>query len=221
MKGEAFIVVAIDGGAASGKSSTSRILSDRLGLLYVNSGSHYRSLTWALLEQGISAQQVDKIEAFLENLSVVAIIEGKEAYLTLDNRIPGEEVRSPRVNQAVSQYAAIPEIRQFLLPWQRSCVALARQHSFHGLIMEGRDVGSVILPEADFRFFLFADEAERTKRRQGEGQVDSIRERDQLDKGRKTAPLTYLEGAIKVDTTHLTLQEVGNKLTGIILAGKT
>ena len=85
--------------------------------------------------------------------------------------------------------------------------------------MEGRDVGSVILPEADFQFFLFADEAERTRRRRGEGQVDSIRRRDQLDKGRKTAPLTCPEGALKVDTTHLTLQEVGDKLTDIILSG--
>lgn len=220
MKGQAFIVVAIDGGAASGKSSTSKILSDRLGLLYVNTGSHYRALTWAILKRGISADRVDKIEAFLESLSVGVKIEGSEAHMTLGDRIPGEEIRSPTVNQAVAQFAAVPEIRKFLLPRQRSYVALARRRSFNGLIMEGRDVGSVILPEADFQFFLFADEAERTRRRRGEGQEDSIHRRDRLDKGRKTAPLTCPEGALKVDTTHLTLQEVGDKLTGIILSGK-
>ncbi|MBC9868071.1 MAG: (d)CMP kinase [Opitutae bacterium] len=220
MKKEDFIIVAIDGGAASGKSSTSKILSDRLGLLYVNSGSHYRALTWAILQRGIPPHRVDKIEAFLKFLEVDYKIKGREAHMTLGACVPAEEIRSPEVNQAVSTIAAIRAVRKFLLPRQRSYVEVARQHAFDGLIMEGRDVGTVIFPEADFRFFLLADEAERTRRRQWEGQVDSIRERDRLDKERKTAPLIHSEGAIKVDTTPLTLQEVADKLTGIILAGK-
>ncbi len=220
MKGEDFIIVAIDGGAASGKSSTSKILSDRLKLLYVNTGSHYRALTWAILEQEIPLDRVDKIEAFLNNLEVDYEIEGREAHMTLEGYNPGEELRSPEVNRAVSTIAAIRSVREFLLPRQRFYVEVARQHAFDGLIMEGRDVGTVIFPKADFRFFLLADEGERTRRRQGEGQVDSIRERDRLDKGRKTAPLIHSEGAIKIDTTPLTLQEVADKLTDIILAGK-
>ena len=220
MKKEDFIIVAIDGGAASGKSSTSKILSDRLGLLYVNSGSHYRALTWAILQRGIPPHRVDKIEAFLKFLEVDYKIKGREAHMTLGACVPAEEIRSPEVNQAVSTIAAIRAVRKFLLPRQRSYVEVARQHAFDGLIMEGRDVGTVIFPKADFQFFLLADEAERTRRRQWEGQVDSIRERDRLDKERKTAPLIHSEGAIKVDTTPLTLQEVADKLTGIILAGK-
>ena len=220
MKKEDFIIVAIDGGAASGKSSTSKILSDRLRLLYVNSGSHYRALTWAILQRGIPPHRVDKIEAFLNFLEVDYKIKGREAHMTLGACVPAEEIRSPEVNQAVSTIAAIRAVRKFLLPRQRSYVEVARQHAFDGLIMEGRDVGTVIFPKADFQFFLLADEAERTRRRQWEGQVDSIRERDRLDKERKTAPLIHSEGAIKVDTTPLTLQEVADKLTGIILAGK-
>ena len=95
MKKAAFIVVAIDGGAASGKSSTSKILSDRLGLLYVNTGSHYRALTWAILERGISADRVDKIKAFLESLEVDNKIEGSEAHMTLGGYIPGRKSDLP------------------------------------------------------------------------------------------------------------------------------
>lgn len=220
MKGKDFIIVAIDGGAATGKSSTSKILSDRLELLYVNSGAHYRALTWAILQEGIPLDRVDKIEAFLKGLKVEVQIEGREAHITLEDRILREELRSKKVNQAVSHIAAIPGVRKFLLPHQRYYAELARQPSFEGLIMEGRDVGTVIFPEADFRFFLVAAEAERIRRRRGEGQIDSIGKRDRLDKGRKTAPLIESEGAIVVDTTPLTLQEVADKLTDIILAGK-
>ena len=220
MKEEDFIVVAMDGGAATGKSSTSKILSDRLGLLYVNSGAHYRSLTWAILQEGIPLGCFKNIEAFLKSLKIGVKIEGNEAHITLGDRIPGEEIRSQTVNEAVSHIAAIPGVRKFLLPHQRFYAELARQHPFEGLIMEGRDVGTVIFPEADFRFFLVADEAERTRRRQGEGQIDSIGKRDRLDKRRKNAPLFLSEGAIEVDTTNLTLPEVADKLTDIILAGK-
>ncbi len=219
MMGKNFIVVAMDGGAATGKSSTSKILSDRLGLLYVNSGAHYRSLTWAILQEGIPLDRLEKIEAFLKSLKVGVKIEGNEAHITLGDPIPGKEIRSQTVNEAVSHIAAIPGVRKFLLPHQKDYKKLARQHSFKGLIMEGRDVGTVIFPDADFRFFLVADEEERTRRRQGEGQIDSIGKRDRLDKRRENAPLFLSEGAIEVDTTHLTLPEVAKELTDFILAG--
>lgn len=220
MKGKDFIIVAIDGGAATGKSSTSKILSDQFGLLYVNSGSHYRALTWVILQEGISPHRADIIEAFLKDLDVDVQIEGREAHMTLGDRILREELRSNTVNEAVSHIAAIPGVRNYLLPHQRSYVKLARQPPFEGLIMEGRDVGTVIFPGADFRFFLVAAEAERIRRRLVEGQIDIIGKRDRLDAGRKTAPLIESEGAIVVDTTRLTLQEVADKLTDIIRAGK-
>ena len=220
MKGKDFIIVAIDGGAATGKSSTSKILSDRLKLLYVNSGAHYRALTWAILQEGIPLDRLETIEGFLNSLKVGMKIVGNEAHITLEDRILREELRSKKVNQTVSHIAAIPGVRKFLLPHQRYYAELARQPPFEGLIMEGRDVGTVIFPEADFRFFLVAAEAERIRRRLVEGQIDIIGKRDRLDAGRKTAPLIESEGAIVVDTTRLTLQEVADKLTDIIRAGK-
>ncbi|MDA0346070.1 MAG: (d)CMP kinase [Verrucomicrobia bacterium] len=216
MKDDNFIIIAVDGGAASGKSSTSKLLSKRLNLLYVNTGSHYRTLTWAILKAGYSVTDVDPIVSHLKAIDIGTRIEGKEAHITLDKRIPGQEIRSEQVNEAVSIVAAIPEVRLFLLTYQRSYEQLAREAGFSGLIMEGRDIGSIIFPDADFRFFMSADEGERTRRRRLEGQIDSIQKRDQLDTKRKTAPLTYTEGAILVDTTYLSLNEVADKMTSLI-----
>jgi CMP/dCMP kinase len=216
MSNKNFIVVAVDGGAASGKSSTSKILSERLNLLYVNTGSHYRTITWALIERGIEPQDKSAVVDHLTEIPIGNVVKGREALTTLNSKKLGDEIRSEAVNNAVSLVAAIPAVRDFLLNHQRAYKELARNHGFSGLIMEGRDIGSVIFPDADFRFFMFADEAERMRRRQLEGHVDSIQKRDQLDKTRKTAPLTCPEGAITVDTTHLTLEEVANKMQKII-----
>ena len=216
---DSFTIVALDGGAASGKSSTSKILSRNLNFLYVNTGSHYRSLTWAILNAGLSPDNEGEITAFLNELPIGAEIADREAQITLESKVLGDEIRSEAVNRAVSVVAAIPAVRQFLLKYQRSYADLAKKEGFAGLIMEGRDIGSVIFPDADFRFFMFADEAERARRRALEGQVDSIEQRDKLDKQRKTAPLMCPEGAQRIDTTHLTLEEVAEKMTSIIQSG--
>lgn len=218
--GNSFIIVAVDGGAASGKSSTSKILSRNLNLLYVNTGSHYRSLTWAVLQAGIQANDEAAVSAYLETIPIGHQVEDREARITLESKVLGDEIRSGAVNNAVSIVAAIPAVRQFLLNHQRSYADLAQEGGFDGLIMEGRDIGSVIFPDADFRFFMFADEAERARRRALEGQVDSIQKRDQLDQQRKTAPLTCPEGATKINTTHLSLSEVAEKMRTIIQSGK-
>ena len=220
MMSHTFKIVAVDGGAASGKSSTSKILSERLNMLYVNTGSHYRSLTWAVLQAGIEPENENAVNAYLETIPIGTEIHTREAKITLESRVLGDEIRSEAVNNAVSIVAAIPAVRQFLLTHQRGYADLAKKNGFEGLIMEGRDIGSVIFPEADFRFFMFADEAERARRRALEGQVDSIQKRDQLDKQRKTAPLTCPEGAIKIDSTHMTLEEVAEKMHNIIQTGK-
>ncbi|MCZ6674646.1 MAG: (d)CMP kinase [Verrucomicrobia bacterium] len=220
MTKDSFIIVTVDGGAASGKSSTSKILSERLNLLYVNTGSHYRSLTWALLQAGVSAENERVVADYLKSIPIGRTVEGKEARITLESHTLGNEIRSEAVNNAVSVFAAIPAVRQFLLTHQRSYQNLAREAGFFGLIMEGRDIGSVIFPEADFRFFMYADESERARRRLMEGQVDSIQKRDQMDKQRKTAPLTCPEGAIRIDTTQLSLDTVADKMTKVIQSSK-
>jgi cytidylate kinase len=112
------------------------------------------------------------------------------------------------VNENVSHFSAIPEVRAALLDYQRGQADVAQRHGFRGLVMEGRDIGSVIFPQAEFRFFLHADPEERARRRASEGGQDSIRERDRIDSSRKTAPLACPPGAVSIDSTHLTLPQV-------------
>jgi cytidylate kinase len=138
--------------------------------------------------------------------------------MEIDGRIGGEEIRSGEVNENVSHFAAIPELRTALLAYQRGQADVARAHRFRGLVMEGRDIGSVIFPDADFRFFLHAHPEERARRRASEGQQDSIALRDKIDSSRKTAPLACPPGAISIDTTFLTLPEVVEKMAAPIAA---
>ena len=205
-----FKIITIDGGAATGKSSTARAIAERLNLMHVDTGAHYRTLTYALLNAGARPEQPEAIPDFLKLLELATLIEQRSAYLTIHGqRFDDTEIRSPEVNASVSKFAAIQPVRDFLFDYQRSQAQVARDHgSFNGLVMEGRDIGSVIFPDADFRFFLFADEATRAARRQQEGQVDAIAERDKQDTQRKNAPLVCPEGAIRVDTGKLDLEGV-------------
>jgi len=213
----AFKIIAIDGGAATGKSSTSRGLSEKLNLMHVDTGAHYRSLTYALIQAGASADNNSNILKYLEALSLSTQIDGRSARLGINSVVPADaELRSPKVNAHVSKFAAIETVRHKLFDYQRSLAKLARKQNFSGLIMEGRDIGSVIFPDADHRFFLHADETTRAARRASEGQTDSILKRDQMDTTRKTAPLVCPEGATQIDTAPLTLEEVINKIADII-----
>jgi cytidylate kinase len=203
-----FIIVAIDGGAAAGKSSAARALSERFHLLHADTGSYYRAVTAGMLRHGVKPGDVPAVKAALAELHLGTRVEGRSARMELAGKPPGAEIRSAAVNEAVSHFAAIPELRAALLDYQRGQADAARSHGFRGLVMEGRDIGSVIFPDADYRFFLQADPAERARRRASEGQLDSVTERDRIDSSRKTAPLTCSDGAISLDTTHLTLAQV-------------
>ena len=204
-----FLIVAIDGGAASGKSSTSRALSARFNLLHVDTGSFYRALTAELLRAGAAATDPGAVEQALARITLGTRLEGRSALMEVGGRVvPEAEIRGAEVNAHVSHFAAVPAVRAFLLAYQRGQVDVAQHHGFRGLVMEGRDIGSVIFPSADFRFFLHADPAERARRRAREGGQDSIAERDRLDSSRQTAPLALPPGAVAVDTTFNTLEEV-------------
>lgn len=214
-----FKIIAIDGGAAVGKSSTSRGLAERLDLMHVDTGAHYRTLTYALLLDGADPAAPENTTAALTRLKLDTAIEGRCAKLSVDGAVPTDaEIRSPEVNAVVSSFAALPPLRTFLFEYQRSQADIARTQGFAGLIMEGRDIGSVIFPDADHRFFLHADEATRTARRAKEGQTDSIAARDQMDTRRKTAPLICPDGAIRIDTAPHSLEEVIEKITRLIQA---
>ena len=213
-----FIIVAIDGGAAAGKSSAARALSERFNLLYSDTGSYYRAVTAEMLRRRVAAADLPEVKRALSELRLETRVEGRSARMEIDSRLPGPEIRGAEVNDAVSHFAAIPELRAALLDYQRGQAGTARSHGFSGLVMEGRDIGSVIFPQAEFRFFLQADPAERERRRAREGQRDQVAERDRIDSSRKTAPLFRPDGAIDLDTTHLTLAEVVERLAAPISA---
>ena len=216
-----FIIVAIDGGAAAGKSTTANALSERFHLLHIDTGSFYRAITAELLRRGVSPADLPAVRAAVAGLRLGTRVTGRRAEIEIDGRAPGDEIRSIAVNENVSLFAAIPELRQALLEYQRGQAEVARRHNFRGLVMEGRDIGSVIFPGADFRFFLFADPEERARRRVAQGQQDAIHERDRLDSSRKTSPLTCPSGATAIDSTRLAQEEVVARLAALISARLT
>jgi cytidylate kinase len=212
-----FIIVAIDGGAASGKSTTSRAISERFNLLHVDTGSFYRAITAELLQRGVAIGDHAAVKNSLPGLSLGTRVESRSAFMEISGRVvPETRIRSAEVTAAVSHFAAIPELRAALLAYQRGQRDVAQKNGFRGLVMEGRDIGSVIFPDADFRFFLHADPVERERRRARQGQPDQIAERDRLDSQRTTAPLILPQGATGIDSTHLTLQQVVEKIAAMI-----
>jgi cytidylate kinase len=214
-----FIIVAIDGGAASGKSTSSRVLAERFNLLHVDTGSFYRALTAEFLRRGVAPSDLAAVRQAASGLKFGTRLEGRSAQMEVDGRVvPDAEIRTRVVNENVSHFAAIPEVRTALLNYQRGQADVARAQHFRGVVMEGRDIGSVIFPDADFRFFLHAHPEERARRRASEGGQDLIAERDRIDSSRKTAPLACPAGAVSIDTTHLTLPQVVESMAGPIAA---
>lgn len=208
-----FIIIAIDGGAASGKSSTSRALAERFNLLHVDTGSFYRHLTAELLQRGVKHADQAAVETELSKLKFSTRLAGRSAQMLIGGHPAGEEIRDQRVNENVAHFAAIPKLREVLIDYQRGQVEVGRQHGFRGLVMEGRDIGSKIFPNADFRFFLFADPVERAKRRAAEGRQDAITQRDTIDSHRLNQSA---QGAIAIDSTYLTLEQVVDKMAELI-----
>lgn len=200
-----FIIVAIDGGAASGKSSSSRILAERFNLLHVDTGSFYRHLTSELLRRGVPHTDLAGLRAVLPQLEFATRLEGRSARMLIGGEPAGDEIRSSDVNEHVAHYAAVPEVREILIGYQRDQVEVAKRHGFRGLVMEGRDIGSKIFPQADCRFFLFADPVERAKRRAAEGRQDVIGKRDTIDSVRLHQSA---QGAVAIDSTFLSLEQV-------------
>lgn len=211
-----FIIIAIDGGAAAGKSSTSRALSQRFNLMHVDTGSFYRATTLKLLEAGVAAAPGKELETGLASLKLDTHIDGNKASIVINDWIPDASIRSEQVNQNVSHYAAIPELRKFLFDYQRDQARIAREKGFAGLVMEGRDIGSVIFPDADLRLYLYADPAKRAARRAAEGLTDSIEKRDAMDSSRKTAPLSVPEGATLVDSSEMNLEETVDHVSSLV-----
>lgn len=204
-----FKILALDGGAASGKSSTARALSTERNFLHVDTGTHYRAVTAEALRAGLAPVECPDLEALLERLKFSTVIDDHAGRLALNGNVPPDErLRSDAVNAAVSGFAALPAVRDAVKRYQRQQADVARNAGFKGLVMDGRDIGTVIFPDADLKVFLFADEGTRARRRALEGQTDSITARDKMDSKRKTAPLSAAADARPLDNSNLTLEQV-------------
>ena len=210
---KSFKIIAIDGGAGTGKSTTASILADRLHLLHVDTGSHYRTFTKYLREKGITT---DNIKAFFldSTPSLSSQLTGNRSFLSIEGKVyTPESLRAEEVNNFVSHVASVPEVRTLLFDYQRGQIGIAKENSFSGLVMEGRDIGTVILPGADLKIFLVADQRVRESRRQSDGEIDKISSRDYLDRSRSIAPLKESEGALRIDTSLLGIEEVYTAIT--------
>jgi CMP/dCMP kinase len=192
--------IAIDGPAASGKSTLARELAKRLGLVMVNSGAMYRAVTWKTLQENLQPEDSPKVVTLLRKMNITCGSDGIESTIAIDGQLLNEELRSEKVNANVSTIAAIPEVREKLVGLQRDYL----QHS--SLIMEGRDIGSVVFPDTPFKIYVTAAENIRAARRVKIGEIDAIAKRDAADSARATAPLIVPEGAVILDTSDHTIE---------------
>ena len=195
-------VITIDGPAASGKSSIARLVAQRLGRTYVNTGNMYRAMTWAVLQTGIDPQDAAAVRTAAASIVIDSpVVEGKTQVSIAGRSLTDTELNSDPVNRAVSLIARVNEVRERLVADQRALVALGP------LIMEGRDIGSVVFPDSPHKIYIDASEEVRASRRGAQGHADQIAERDRLDKQRKNSPLIIPDGATVIDNSHITLDQ--------------
>lgn len=202
------VVVAIDGPAGAGKSTVARRLAAALGFAYMDTGAMYRAVTYEALRRGVALDQPGPLAALVRSLPLVL---GRDGRVSIGGEDVSGAIRTDTVNAGVSVVAAVPEVRQVMVEHQRR---FAQQQG--RIVAEGRDIGSVVFPDAAAKLYLDADPAERARRRQAEagGGKDlaevqaGLERRDRLDSTRATAPLVVAPGALRLDTTHLSLEQV-------------
>jgi cytidylate kinase len=209
---EPVTVVAVDGPSASGKSTVSRAVARMLGFNYVDSGAMYRAVTWKALEMGIDVENTLAVIGMMQTIKISFEMKDREAHILIDGVDPGNQVREPRVAEKVSIIAAIPEVRRILVQHQRSLT------KFGSLVMEGRDIGSVVFPDTPYKFYLEAKPEVRTLRRKRDFEAmrietstdavaQNLQQRDRIDSGRSTSPLQIALGATVIENSELTVQE--------------
>ncbi len=202
------IVIAIDGPAASGKSSVARALARKLRYVYVNTGAMYRAITWLALEKGVPPPDAGRVQQLLHFTEVVCGVRDGESTILLDGVDPAPHLVSDAVNAAVSAIASIADVRRRLVAKQR---AYARDHD---VVMEGRDIGSAVFPETPYKFYVDASPEVRAQRRARQGLQDAIATRDKVDSTRRTSPLTIAEDAHVIDSSNLTVEGVVGEIFG-------
>jgi len=215
------MIIAIDGPAASGKSTTAIGVAKRLGITYLDTGAMYRAVTFGLIENDIKFEDSSELDNYLKQIKLRLSETKSGVILNLDGRNISKEIRSSKVTENVSEVSALKNVRDSMVLIQRK---MAKKND---CILEGRDIGTVVFPNADFKFFLIADEIVRAKRRQNDlkkmGEQKSIDnvttdiiKRDHKDSTRKHSPLIKSENAIIIDTSNLGINKVIDKIVNIV-----
>ncbi|MFI8518290.1 (d)CMP kinase [Streptomyces sp. NPDC085481] len=205
------VIVAIDGPSGTGKSSTSKAVAAKLGLSYLDTGAQYRAITWWMISNGVDVNDADAVANAAAKPVIVSGTDPARPTITVDGLDAAGPIRTEEVTSKVSAVSAVPEVRALITELQRSIAKGAEQ----GIVVEGRDIGTTVLPDADLKIFLTASPEARAARRSGELKgVDvhatrqALIKRDAADSSRKTSPLAKAGDAVEVDTTDLTLDQV-------------
>lgn len=214
------ISVAIDGPAGAGKSSISKVVAKKLGYLYIDTGAMYRGITWALLNAGISIYDVDAVEAALSKIQLELRVEETGLSVWVNGTDVSQDIRTQYVTSHVSQVAAQKAVRTKLVEMQRHMASAG------GVILDGRDIGSVVLPNAELKVYLTASVETRGHRRwlelkdseniSLEEVCRTVAERDAMDMNRKESPLVCVDDAVVVETDHLSIEETVQTLVDLI-----
>ncbi len=211
------ISIAIDGPAASGKSTTARLVAKKLGYIYIDTGAMYRAATLAVLRSGIDIDDARLVEECVNNNQIIIRVQNGEQHTFLNEEDVSAQIRTPEINRAISAVSSYKGVREIMVRQQRRLAAKG------GVVMDGRDIGTVVLPHAELKVFLIASLEERAKRRlkelQQQGEtvtldevIREIRRRDKLDASRSQAPLKQAEDARLLDTTNLSIEEQVEKI---------
>lgn len=210
-------VVAVDGPSGSGKSTISRRLARQLGARYLDTGAMYRAVTWAVLEAGMDPHDAEAVAKVAAEVALAVGTDPTVPAVSVDGHPVETEIRGPAVTRAVSAVAAVPEVRRLLVARQREIIAKADR-----IVVEGRDIGAVVAPDADLKVYLTASAVERARRRSAEqdadlaATVEDLARRDRLDSTRATDPLRRAPGAVELDTTTLGIDQVVVRLVAMM-----
>ncbi len=194
--------IAIDGPAASGKSTVAKLIAGELGYTFINTGAMYRAVTWYCIKQGVNPADTAAVIAMLPGIPLSFGKNGSVSTVMCEGKVLTDELTETSTNENVSVIAAIPEVRALLVEKQREYNLTAP------VVMEGRDIGTVVFPNTPFKYFVTASEEVRAARRAAQGLTDSIAERDRKDSARACAPLVKADDAQLVDTSDLSIEQV-------------
>ena len=195
------IVIAIDGTSASGKSTNAKLVAKALGYAYVDTGAMYRTLAWYCLKKGVDVHNPRAVAAACRKWNASLECVDNKVHMLVDGYYPGKEIRTDETSAAVPHVAAVPKVRDYMKKIQRECIR------FGNLVMEGRDIGTNVFPETDYKFYLDACINERSRRRAAEGVTENLAARDQRDSQRAAAPLMVALGAKVINNSGQTPEQ--------------